>query len=106
MLTGLRASALPDDTLRLQPGQAYLLDTRSSLIKVRIPPYDCRRRRQVGLLRGAAPSRTPLRSADGFRPRGRSKGTTKGTDEGATDRAFQRSRMRWNANRKRRACWR
>lgn len=37
MLTGLRASALPDDTLQLAPGEAYLLDTAGALTRVRIP---------------------------------------------------------------------
>ena len=37
MMTGLRASALPDDTLQLPPGCAYLLDTRGSVTRVQIP---------------------------------------------------------------------
>lgn len=37
MMTGLRASALPGDTLQLPPGVAYLLDTRGSLARVQIP---------------------------------------------------------------------
>ena len=37
MLTGLRASALPDDTLQLAPGESYLLDTRGQLTRVKIP---------------------------------------------------------------------
>jgi hypothetical protein len=45
MMTGLRASALPADTLQLPPGVAYLLDTRGSLTRVQIPhitPADVR----------------------------------------------------------------
>nr|MDP9416224.1 hypothetical protein [Pseudomonadota bacterium] len=37
MMTGLRASALPDDTLQLAPGAAYLVDTRGTLHRVQIP---------------------------------------------------------------------
>ena len=37
MMTGLRASALPADTLQLPPGVAYLLDTRGQLTRVQIP---------------------------------------------------------------------
>jgi len=45
MMTGLRASALPADTLQLPPGTAYLLDTRGTLTRVHIPfitPADLR----------------------------------------------------------------
>jgi hypothetical protein len=37
MQTGLRGSALPDDTMTLQPGQSYLVDTKGSVRKVATP---------------------------------------------------------------------
>jgi len=37
MMTGLRAGMLPENTLQLQPGQAYLLNTYGQLVKVTIP---------------------------------------------------------------------
>ena len=37
MMTGLRASILPDDTLQLPPGTCYLLDTYGHLRRARIP---------------------------------------------------------------------
>lgn len=48
MMTGLRANALPDDTLRLPPGTAYLLDTRGELTRVEIPHITPQDIRQVG----------------------------------------------------------
>ncbi len=62
MMTGLRASALPDDTLQLEPGAAYLVDTRGTLHRVQIPlmrPEDVAR---VGdrLRNGMAEPRRPI----------------------------------------------
>ena len=37
MMTGLRASILPDDTLQLPPGTCYLLDTYGQLRRAQIP---------------------------------------------------------------------
>lgn len=57
MMTGLRASALPDDTLSLQPGQAYLFDTRGNVRKIATPtmtPADLGR--VAGLLTADAPT--------------------------------------------------
>lgn len=62
MMTGLRASALPDDTLQLAPGTAYLVDTRGTLHRIQIPlmrPEDVAR---VGerLRHGMTESRRPI----------------------------------------------
>ena len=37
MMTGLAAGLLPADTLRLAPGEAYLLDTRGNVERVKMP---------------------------------------------------------------------
>lgn len=37
MMTGMRAAALPGDPLELQPGQAYLFDTRGNVRRVATP---------------------------------------------------------------------
>lgn len=50
MQTGLRAGALPSDTLTLQPGQAYLCDTRGSIRKVATPYMEQRDLARVALL--------------------------------------------------------
>lgn len=66
MLTGLRAASLPGDTLTLQPGEAYLLDTRGSLTRVRIPMMSSDDLASVGawLSNGHETSFQPM----GFRP--------------------------------------
>lgn len=67
MLTGLRAAQLPNDVLQLEPGECYLLDTRGTLRKVRIPfctPADLAR---VGALLGG---KNPVSSSTDTRPFG------------------------------------
>lgn len=71
MMTGLRASALPDDTLALQPGQAYLFDTKGNIRKVATPLMNAADLARVAqLLGGAAPDAAPPRPTMGFRPSG------------------------------------
>lgn len=83
MMTGLRASALPDDTLALQPGQAYLFDTKGNIRKVATPlmtPADLAR---VAQALGAAPSAPPSTP----RPLGFRAPSAEGRPEGATEGA-------------------
>lgn len=85
MMTGLRASVLPDDTLSLQPGQAYLFDTKGNIRKVATPlmtPADLAR--VASLLVGApAPSEPPAQRPNmGFRAPNR-EGAAEGVSEGA-----------------------
>lgn len=61
MQTGLRGGALPDDTMQLQPGQSYLLDTRGNVRKVATPQMGAADLVSVAGLLGApsAPSALP-----------------------------------------------
>jgi hypothetical protein len=82
MQTGLRGSALPDDTMQLQPGQSYLVDTRGNVRKVATPAMSTSDLVRVSLLL-AAPSDAPAESRPmGFRP-ARGEGANEGANEGA-----------------------
>jgi hypothetical protein len=62
MMTGLRSGMMPQDTLSLQPGQSYLLNTYGQLVRVTIPkmtPADL-----VAIGRCLGSERVPM----GFRP--------------------------------------
>jgi hypothetical protein len=88
MQTGLRGGALPDDTMALQPGQSYLVDTKGNVRKVATPQMSAGDLVSVaGLLAGpgtSAPSVTPSTGRPlGFRP-GRLEGAAEGAAEGAS----------------------
>lgn len=70
MLTGLSAEALPGDTLQLQPGQAYLLDTRGDVRKVSTLRMTVADVAEVGrqLGSGHIPRQADGPPAFGFRP--------------------------------------
>jgi hypothetical protein len=72
MLTGLRASALPDDTLQLPPGTAYLLSTSGDLRRVAIPRMTIADVAEVGrMLRGGThPAEGGSPRPFGFHPSG------------------------------------
>lgn len=57
MQTGLRGGALPDDTMQLQPGQSYLVDTKGNVRKVATPRMGAADLDRVADLLGAAADR-------------------------------------------------
>jgi hypothetical protein len=92
MQTGLRGGALPDDTMQLQPGQSYLVDTRGNVRKVATPTMSAADLVTVAQLLGApssAPSPAPAeRRIFGFRP-ARGEGGNEGGNEGAQGAPLQ-----------------
>lgn len=70
MLTGLRAASLPDDTLTLPPGSAYLMTTAGELRKVVIPVMTEADVSALGMqaTQPAAPNGAPPPRPFGFRP--------------------------------------
>lgn len=83
MMTGLRAGMLPEDTLQLQPGECYLLNTHGQLVKVRIPQMTSADLANVGRRLGATSDPTSERGM-GFRPPRRPEGATEGANSKAT----------------------
>lgn len=95
MMTGLRAAALPADTLQLAPGQAYLLDTSGQLQRVTIPMMRAEDMTKIGAtLAGGAPSTEhPAPLPMGFRS-SRPEAAMEAAMEGATDRAPSKASQR------------
>ena len=66
MMTGLRAGALPADTLQLPPGSCYLVDTVGSLTRLDIPYTTARDMQTVGAMLQAPTPAASGRFMGGF----------------------------------------